>query len=90
MINICEQYAHDFNILFNPNKSKLICYNMLLNVRPNVILCDKVEEVVSSAMYLEMKLYHDVNKKCMDEFVFDFERRSDHIIHSFSMCDSVT
>ena len=28
MISICEQYATDFDIAFNPKKSKLMCYNV--------------------------------------------------------------
>ena len=90
MIAVCEQYAHDFNILFNPKKSKLICFNMLLDIKPVITLCDKVVEVVDSEMYLGTKLFKDVDKKPMDEFIFDFERRCNHIIHNFKMCDSVT
>ena len=28
MISICESYAQDYHITFNPAKSKLICFNV--------------------------------------------------------------
>ena len=28
MISICEAYAYEFSILFNPRKSKLMCFNV--------------------------------------------------------------
>ena len=35
-------------LLFNPKKSKLLCYNMLLVVKPVVYLCDVIVDVVVS------------------------------------------
>ena len=34
MIKICEDYACEFDIMFNPKKSKLMCYNVLLDTKP--------------------------------------------------------
>ena len=39
MIKICEVYAEEYCVLFNPSKSKLLCYNLLTNSVPNVKLC---------------------------------------------------
>ena len=39
-------------------------------------------------MYLCYKLYSNIY--AIDELVCEFERRSNHIIHIFSMCDSFT
>ena len=74
MIEICEEYASEMDLLFNQKKSKLLCYNMLLDVKPVVYLCDAIVDVVDSEMYL----------------VCEFERRSNHIILTFSICDSFT
>ena len=91
MIEICEEYASEMELLFNPKKSKLLCYNMLLDVKPVVYLCDAIVDVVDSEMYLGNKLYNNIYKTQIDELVCDFERRSNHIIHTFfSMCDSFT
>ena len=63
---------------------------MLLDVKPVVYLCDAIVDVVDSEMYLGNKLYNNIYKTQIDELVCDFERRSNHIIHTFSMCDSFT
>ena len=83
MIEICEEYASDMDLLFNPKKSKLLCYNMLLDVKPVVDLGDVIVDVVYSEMYLGNKLYNNIYKTNIDEIVGDFERRSNHIIHYF-------
>ena len=83
MIEICEEYASEMDLLFNPKKSKLLCYNMLLDVKPVVYLCDAIVDVVHSEMYLGNKLYNNIYKTKIDELVCDF-------IHTFSMCDSFT
>ena len=93
MIEICEEYASEMDLLFNRKKSKLLCYNMLLDVKPVVYLCDAIVEVVDSEMHLGSKLYNNIinyyiKQKLMN--LSDFERRSNHIIHIFSMCDSFT
>ena len=61
---------------------------MLLDVKPVVYLCDAIVDVVDSEMYLGNKLYNNIYKTKIDELVCDFERRSNHIIQTFSMCDS--
>ena len=59
---------------------------MLLDVKPVVYLCDAIVDVVDSEMYLGNNIY----KTKIDELVCDLERRSNHTIHNFSMCDSFT
>ena len=63
---------------------------MLLDVKHVVYLCDAIVDVVDSEMYLGNKLYNNIYKRKIDELVGDFERRSNHIIHTFSMCNSFT
>ena len=38
MISVCERYALDYHITFNPNKSKLICYNIDPTMVPPIYL----------------------------------------------------
>ena len=83
MIEICEEYASEVDLLLNPKKSKLLCYNMLLDVKPVVYLSDAIVNVVDSEMYLGNKLCNNIYITKMDELVCDFERRSNHIIHTF-------
>ena len=74
MIEICEEYASEMDLLFNQKKSKLLYYNMLLDVKPVVYLCDGIVDVVDSEMYLGNKLYNNIYKTKIDELVCDFER----------------
>ena len=60
MIEICEEYASEMDLLFTKKKSKLLCYNMLLDVKPVVYLCDAIVDVVDSEMYLGNKLYNNI------------------------------
>ena len=59
-------------------------------MKPAVYLSDAIVDVVDSEMYLGNKLYNNIFKTKIDELVCDFEKRSNHVIHNFSMCDSFT
>ena len=52
MILICEQYAKEYKIMFNPIKSKLLCYNLISNFIPSVKLCGQYIEVVYDEIHL--------------------------------------
>ena len=53
MISICEQYAKTHSITFNPNKSKLLCYNVDEAVDiPPIYLNGEVIPSVGSDKYL--------------------------------------
>ena len=41
MILICEQYAKEYEIMFNP---KRLCYNLISDFIPSVKLCDQYIE----------------------------------------------
>ena len=41
IIQICEQYAMKYCIVFNPAKSKLMCFNSVSSDKPYITLCDK-------------------------------------------------
>ena len=88
MIKICEDYAFEFDIMFNPKKSKLMCYNMLSDTKPIIKLCNQLVQVVDSEVYLRSKIYNNVYKMSSDDIVCDFERR--YVVHNFKMRDSQT
>ena len=52
MIRISEDYACEFDIMFNPEKPKLMCYNMLSDTKPIIKLCNQLVQVVDSEVYL--------------------------------------
>ena len=60
MIIICEKYAEEFSIKFNPSKSKLLCCNILTSLVPNVMLCGEFIDVVHFEKHLGNKLYANI------------------------------
>ena len=60
MILICEQYAKEYEILFSPIKSKLLCYNLIADFIPYVKLCGQYIEVVSDEIHLGHHVYDDI------------------------------
>ena len=60
MILICEQYAKEYEIMFNPIKSTLVCYNLIYDVIPSVKLCGQYIEVVSDEINLGDHIYNDI------------------------------
>ena len=54
MLRICSEYAQDFNVLFNPTKSKLILYNTqhITALKPNINFMNVSIEVVNHDKHL--------------------------------------
>ena len=46
----CGVFSYADRLIIQPKKSKLLCYNMLLDVKPVVYLCDAIVDVVDSEM----------------------------------------
>ena len=57
MISICEEYAYEFSILFNPRKSKLMCFNVNVD-NLDITLCgEKVFYVKKETYFSLITLY---------------------------------
>ena len=72
MILICEQYAKDYEIMFNPIKSKLLCYNLISDFIPSVKLCGQYIEVVSDEIHLGNHIYNDIYRKNISSLLVIF------------------
>ena len=66
MIAVCEEFASEFNIMFNPKKSKLMCFNVSLETKPVIKLCNQLVDVVDSEVYLGTKFFTNVYEKPID------------------------
>ena len=86
MIFIGEQYAKEYEIMFDPIKSKLLCYNLISDFIPYVKLCVRYIKVVSDDIHLGNHIYNDIYRKKRSDLYI----RSNHIIRNFNMCDSIT
>ena len=91
MISICEKYASSHSITFNPNKSKLLCYNADLTSNvPQVYLNGEKIPVVDSDKHLGTFISTNIADRNITENVCDLYKRSNWIISGFRVCDSST
>ena len=90
MIKTCEDYTGEYHILFNPTKSKLLCYNLSSDATPNVTLCGTIADIVDQEKHKGNKLSDDIHGCDMKGLISEFYRRSNAVITNFNMCDSQT
>ena len=65
MLNVCEDFAKDYNILFNASKNKLICFGKD-NINCENLLCmsnGSSIAFVEQCLHLGTKFYSDISKK---------------------------
>ena len=91
MISICEEYARSHSITFNPNKSKLLCYNAdLTGVVPQLYLNGEIIPVVESDKHLGNYISTNIHDRNIIGSVSDLYQRSNWVISDFRACDSNT
>ena len=91
MISICEQYAKTHSITFNPNKSKLLCYNADEAVDiPPIYLNGEVIPSVGSDKHLGNYISTNIADRNIVDNVYDLYQRSNWVINDFRVCDSST
>ena len=52
MIPKCEQCVMEYSIVFNPVKSKLMCFNSISSDKPYMTLCGKLIDIVDNDLHL--------------------------------------
>ena len=90
MNTICEQYAIEYSIVFNPVKSKFMCFNSVSSDKPYITLCGKPVNVVDNYLHLGNRIYNNIYTQCSNSMISDFYRRSNQVKAHFRMCDSFT
>ena len=90
MIKVCEKYAHDYDILFNPKKSKLMCFNVDDTSTINITLCKKPVEIVDNVQYLGNVVSLDICNRHIDSIVQNFWYKHNCLRGSFNMANSRT
>ena len=84
-----EQYAKTHSITFNPNKSKLLCYNVDEAVDiPPFSLNGEVIPSVGSDQHLGNYISTDIADRNIVDSVYDLCQRSNWVISDFRVCDS--
>ena len=92
MLNVCEDFAKDYNILLNASKSKLMyfgknnlnCENLLFMSNGSSI------EFVEQCVHLGTKIYSDISKKYIDNATNDLYMRTNNLMADFSYAQSST
>ena len=90
MIQICEQYAMEYSIVFNSVKSKLMCFNSVSPDKQYIILCGKPVDIVDNDWHLVNRIYNNMYTQCSNSMISDFYRRSNQVKANFIMYDSFT
>ena len=90
MISICETYAQDYHITFNPAKSKLLCFNVSLSDISPIYLNGTPVTVVNKHEHLGNYISTNIYDRNIISNVCDFYQRSNSVISDFGICDSET
>ena len=84
MVSICETYATEYHLLFNPSKSKLMYFN-ISHDNLSVKLCGKEVLLVSHETYLGNFIGSDIFDRAITQSVCAFNQSSNHLIADFSI-----
>ena len=90
MLQICNEYAKEFNVLLNPTKSKMIVYNNQhsASVKPNVTFMDGSIEVVNHDKHLGHYIGNISQHDIISHIINDFRVRVNMVKTHFK-CRSV-
>ena len=92
MLNVCEDFAKDYNILFNASKSKLMYFGKD-NLNCENLLCmsnSSSIEFVEQCVHLGTKIYSDISKKNVVHATNDLYMRANNLMADFSYAQSST
>ena len=90
MIIICKKYANSHSITYmNPNKSKLLCFNVDdTDVISQTYLNSEVIPVVDSDKHLGNYISTNITDRNIINNICDLYQRSNGVINDFRVCDS--
>ena len=90
MINICTNYAVEYDIKFNGSKSQLIIFKGRSSniVNPEIRINGDKLEVVSSVVHLGHILHENIYKYDVNKCVSDFNRQSNIFLAKFKFATS--
>ena len=71
VINNCEAYSHEFSILFNPRKSKFMCFNVNV-VNLDITLCSEKVIYVNSETCWDVSLNSDITDRAITQTMCSF------------------
>ena len=97
LLSICEQYATEHSLVFNPDKSQLICfssydcYPVQASVPHVFTFCGRPLVLSSRVQHLGVTLTSNLSDNAdIENKKRDFIRKSNYMLHAFSCCDKAT
>ena len=91
MISICEEFAKSHSIVFNPSKTKLLCFNLdPLSEIPPIYLNGVQISIVEHEKHLGNYISTNISDRNIIANVCDLYQRSNLLISDFRVCDSQT
>ena len=92
MLKICEDYASDYNIIFNAKKSKLMPFGRnKMNTKTTISMANGCTiDYVEQCVHLGTIIHSDITRKNIDSAVNDLFMRTNNLIADFSYTHSST
>ena len=94
MLDICENYANNYNITFNAKKSQLLYFSYNNETASNYAKLSMKNgnsiPYVSECTYLGTKLYTDVHCNVVNNAVQELNRKTNYLLADFSFSKSET
>ena len=88
MLKVCESFAIDYLITFNPIKSNMIGYNIDYSMCPPIYLNSQPITIVNSDKHLGNFISSDIQDRSAISSVCDLYQISNSIISDFSSWNS--
>ena len=88
MLNVCENYAKEYNILFNASKSKLMHFGKNYFDAQHVLHMSNGSKIdyVEQCVHLGTTLYSDISIRNMNNAVNDLFMRTSNLMADFFKC----
>ena len=92
MLNVCEDYAKEYNILFNAPKSKLMHFGKRYFGEQHVLYMSNGSKIdfVEQCVHLGTTLYSDISIRNINNAVNDLFMRTNNLMDDFSNVQSST
>ena len=92
MLNVCEDYAKEYNILFNASKSKLMHFRKNYCDAQHVLHMSNGSKIdyVEQCVHLGTTLYSDISIRNINNAVNDLFMRTNNLMADFSNAHSNT
>ena len=91
MISICEEFAKCHSIVFNPSKTKLLCFNLdPLSEIPPIYLNGVQISIVEHEKHLGNYVSTSISDRNIIANLCELYQRSNLLISDFRVCDSQT